>query len=235
MVWDAPSDETVDLIVAAGRPARACENQRVSHSALSSAQQVWPELTDWHPTGMAESVHRVRTADGREAYVRPDDGSVELLQRLTHTNIPAPRVLAVRQGWLMLSALAGTSLHDAVWLARPADAAAIAADALRRLDSAKVHHGDMCLPNILGDPLTSQLSGIVDWRYAGLSGREIDVASTVWSCAYNGYPPSVALAILADCGWPRADAAEVARLSGLWIAHAGPPDSRSPNDRHLDA
>ena len=202
-------------------------------SIPSSAQQIWPELTDWHPTGMAESVHRVRTADGCEAYVRPDDGSLKLLQRLTRTNIPAPRVLAVRQGWFMLSALPGTPLHNSVWLARPADAAAIAADALRRLDNAGVRHGDMCLPNILGDPLTGQLSGIVDWRYAGLSGREIDVASTVWSCAYNGYPPSVALAILADCGWPRADAAEVARLSRVWIAHAGPAVLTAPDDRHL--
>jgi aminoglycoside phosphotransferase len=198
----------------------------VSELALDAAQRAWPEVTEWLPTGMAESVHRVRLVDGDYAYVRPDDGSVALLQRLANTAIPAPRVLGVRDGWLLLSSLPGEPLSRRVWRARPDNAAAIAAAALRVLDTAGIRHGDMCLPNILGDPSTGLLSGIVDWRYAGLSDREIDVASTVWSCGYNGYQESVAVGILDRVGWPRADAAEVARLSGLWVAHAGPATPR---------
>ena len=66
----------------------------------------------------------------------------------------------------------------------------------------------------------------MDWRYASKTGREIDVASAVWSSGYNGYGPEVAIAILRGCGWPVADTAEVARLSDVWIAHAGPADPR---------
>jgi hypothetical protein len=113
---------TLSVIVELGRSARDCENHRMRRSAPSGAQRVWPELTDWHPTGMAESVYRARTTDGSEVYVRPDNGSVELLRRLTRTDIPAPRVLAVRQGWLMLSALPGIPLCDSVLLSRRADA-----------------------------------------------------------------------------------------------------------------
>jgi len=66
----------------------------------------------------------------------------------------------------------------------------------------------------------------VDWRYASKTGREIDVASAVWSSGHNGYGPEVAIAILRGCGWPVADTAEGARLSDVWIAHAGPADPR---------
>jgi aminoglycoside phosphotransferase len=177
---------------------------------------------------MAESVHRVRMIDGSEAYVRPDDGSVDLLRRLAHTAIPVSTVVSTRAGWLLLSSLPGVPLHHPTWLSRPADTAVIAADALRRLEAANVRHGDMCLPNILGDPGTGQLSGIVDWRYAGLSDREIDIASTVWSCGHNGHAASVAPAILTELGWPRTDAAEVERLSRVWIAHAGPAEGSAP-------
>jgi len=172
---------------------------------------------------MAESVYRVATQSGQSAYVRPDDGSSGLLARLVGTNIPAPRPLEMRGTWLLLSAVPGTPLSHPTWLARPKEAAAIAADALRRLDTLAVRHGDMCLPNILGDLATGQLGGIVDWRYASQTSREIDVASAVWSSGYNGYGPDIAIAILQGCHWPVADAVEVARLSDVWIAHAGPP------------
>lgn len=77
-------------------------------------RQVWPEAAKWHPTGMAEAVYRVQLTDGTNAYIRPDDGSAHLLARLTRTVIPAPKVLAIRGGWLMLSSLPGKPLHAPV-------------------------------------------------------------------------------------------------------------------------
>ncbi len=82
----------------------------------------------------------------------------------------------------------------------------------------------MCIPNILGDIESNQLTGIVDWGFAGRFGREIDVASTVWSLGFNGFSEEVALALLEQCGWPRADTVEVTRLTAVWVAHAGPVD-----------
>jgi len=189
-------------------------------------RDLWPELVGWVDVGSNEPVHRVRTPAGDLGYVRPDDGSAPLLEQLrTQGIVPAPTVLDIRDGWLLLGALPGIPLHDPLWRARPREAAAIAGDALLRLIEADVSHGDMCLPNILGDPDTATLSGIVDWRYAGQFDHEIDVASTVWSCDYNGYPPKVALAILKGCGWKPVSDAEVARLSAVWTELAGQAES----------
>ena len=117
----------------------------------------------------------------------------------------------------------GAPLNDDRWLARPADAVPVIGEALQRLARGGVTHGDMCLPNILGDLETGDLSGIVDWHYAAQYDREIDVASAIWSCEYNGYAPDVPVAVLQLLGWPRQDAAEVERLSKVWIEVAGPP------------
>jgi hypothetical protein len=86
----------------------------------------------------------------------------------------------------------------------------------------------MCVPNILGDLATSRLSGIVDWRYAGQFGREIDVASAIWSCGYNGYRADVPVAVLGAIGWPQANAVEVEQLSRVWTDLAGPADDAAP-------
>lgn len=197
----------------------------MDEAAATDPHSVWPEVADWHPVGMHEPVYRVRTASGVVAYVRPDDGSSALLRRLADAHsLPSPRVLDAQRGWLLLSALPGVPLHDDLWLRRPVEAAAIATDALCRLEAAGIRHGDMCLPNILGDPETARLSGIVDWRYADRYDREIDVASAVWSCGFNGYGPEVATAILTGCGWRRTDAAEVDRLREVWTALCALPD-----------
>jgi aminoglycoside phosphotransferase len=178
---------------------------------------------------MHDPVYRVRTPAGSTAYVRADDGSAAVLRRLAADGVvPAPEVLDAGDGWLLLRALPGAPLHLPVWRERPAEAARVAAEALRSLERAGVTHGDMCLPNILGDLETGRLAGIVDWRYAGQFDREIDVGSTVWSCGFNGYPEETAIAVLRGCGWPRADAAEVARLSSVWIGLTGPPDDPDP-------
>jgi aminoglycoside phosphotransferase len=182
-------------------------------------QQLWDDLAGWHDVGSNEPVFRVLTDTGNTAYVRPDDGSADLLNRLTAGGrIPVPRVLRQSDEWLLLGALPGEPLHNPVWINRPSDAAAVTADALVRLEAAGVTHGDMCLPNILGDPATGELSGIIDWRYAGRYDREIDVASAIWSCGFNGYDPAMAVSALRGCGWPRTDEREVARLSAVWTA-----------------
>jgi aminoglycoside phosphotransferase len=162
---------------------------------------------------MHDPVFRATIASGIPAYVRVDDGSAPLLRRLARaSDLPAPRLLDHRDGWLLLEALPRVPLHDERWLARPAEAVQIIAEGLRCLDRNDVRHGDVCVPNMLGDLATSMLSGIVDWHYAGRFDREVDVASAIWSCGYNGYRGDVPLAVLEAIGWPRADAGEVERL-----------------------
>lgn len=80
------------------------------------------------------------------------------------------------------------------------------------------------MPAELGDLTSGRLSGILDWRDAGRFDREIDVASAIWSCAYNGYSADLPIAVLRALKWPRADTAEVQRLSRAWIDLAGPAD-----------
>lgn len=195
-------------------------------TTASPPTDLWPKLTQWHPVGMHDPVFRVVTSTGVTAYLRSDDGSGPLLHHLNaEGTMPVPVVLEARDGWLLLSALPGVPLSNPVWLARPVEAAAIAADALRRFDTAGVRHGDPCLPNILGDPETGQLSGVVDWCDANKYDREIDVAAVIWSCDFNGYDTDMALNVLRAYGWPVVTEAEVARLSAVWTALAGPPDA----------
>ncbi len=187
-------------------------------------RELFAELRDWQRAGVADPVFRASDPSTGTVYVRADDGSAETLERLeSEPGVPAPRLLEVRSGWLLLEALPGAPMNDDSWLARPREAAPIVADALLRLAASDLTHGDMCLPNILGDPSTGRLSGLVDWGDAGRFDRSIDVASAVWSCGYNGYPAETALAVLALIGWPRTDAAEVERLERLWSDLAGPP------------
>jgi aminoglycoside phosphotransferase len=44
-------------------------------------------------------------------------------------------------------------------------------------------HGDYCLPNIIVDEV--ELSGVIDWDYAGLVDPYTDFASCIWSLGYN--------------------------------------------------
>ncbi|HEY7152244.1 MAG TPA: phosphotransferase [Solirubrobacterales bacterium] len=188
---------------------------------------IWPELRDWTPSGMHDAVFRAADASGEHVYVRADDGSAPVLRRLAdEPDLPAPRLLDERDGWLLLSELPGAPLHDRRWLARPEDAIEIISAALRALGRNGISHGDMCLPNILGDLVSGELSGMVDWRYANRFDPEIDVASAIWSCGYNGYASEVPREVLRSLGWPRADAGEVERLSGIWLDLAGPPTDR---------
>jgi aminoglycoside phosphotransferase len=181
---------------------------------------VWPELRDWTAVGMNESVFRVRTPSGQMAFLRPDDDSGSLLKRLREQAIvPVPLVIASAHGWLLLEGLAGTPLHEAAWIERPAEAAAIVAQAHLALEAAEVTHGDLCLPNILGDLASGSLSGIIDWRYANRFGREVDIAGAIWSCRLNGrYGIEMAVAVLEQIQWPRADPPEVDRLCEVWAS-----------------
>jgi aminoglycoside phosphotransferase len=184
-----------------------------------------PDLQTWQPVGIHHAVFRATSASGTAVYVREDDGSAALLRRLANeSDVPAPRVLDQRDGWLVLQALRGAPLHDARWRARGDDAVKIIVDALLRLARNDITHGDMCLPNILGDLATGELSGIIDWGCAGQFDRAIDVASAIWSCGYNGYSADIPIAVLGSIGWARADAIEVDRLSRLWTDLAGPAD-----------
>lgn len=194
---------------------------------------LWPELSGWQPVAIQDApVFRVNQPGGSEAYLRDDDGSAPVLRQLERYTVPAPRVLDVRDRWILLTALPGIPLHDTRWLRKPAVAAAIIAAALRSVHNAGVTHGDMCLPNILGDFQHERLTGIVDWGYANSADSEIDIASAVWSCGYNGQSLATATEVLGNYGWRAATAAEVKRLSRMWIAHAGEPDE--PGVRRFD-
>lgn len=197
--------------------------------AFDPPSDLFPDLTEWQSAGMHDAVFGAMGPDGSAVYVRADDGSADLLERLRRSSdVPAPRVLDRRAGWLKLAALPGVPLHDVRWRSRPRAAARVISDALLRLRRAELIHGDMCVPNILGDLATARLSGIVDWCDAGRFDHEIDVASAIWSCGYNGYPPAVAAEVLALVDWPRRDVAEVARLAAVWSNLAGPADPIAP-------
>ena len=212
--------------VRTGAPANGRNNVVI---AFDPPSDLFPDLTEWQSAGMHDAVFGAMGPDGSAVYVRADDGSADLLERLRRSSdVPAPRVLDRRAGWLKLAALPGVPLHDVRWRSRPRAAARVISDALLRLRRAELTHGDMCVPNILGDLATARLAGIVDWCDAGRFDHEIDVASAIWSCGYNGYPPAVAAEVLALVGWPRRDAAEVARLATVWSNLAGPADPIAP-------
>jgi aminoglycoside phosphotransferase len=49
-------------------------------------------------------------------------------------------------------------------------------------------HGDYCAPNILVDPTTLSLTGLIDWGRAGIADRYQDLALHTRSIAYNFGP-----------------------------------------------
>jgi len=98
------------------------QERDAAEAAAPSA--TWPELRGWQPAGVNHPVFRAISTKGSSVYVRADDGSGPLLRRLEREpDVPAPRLLDQRAGWLLLEALPGVPLNDDCWLARPADAA----------------------------------------------------------------------------------------------------------------
>jgi aminoglycoside phosphotransferase len=183
---------------------------------------LWPDFTDWTSTGWREGVLRARDAAGDIVYARPDDGSVPLLRALsTRSEIPVPTVIDDRDGWLLLAALPGVPMEDGSWAEQPDAAIGVVVTALQALSAADITHGDLCLPNILGDPQTGQLTGIVDWTHANKFAREVDLGAVTWSWELD-HPtlhPDGEIEILRRIGWPKCDAEEVDRLTAFWLAN----------------
>src|SRR3954467_6299769 len=152
----------------------------------SDPRHLWPDFTDWSSTGWKEGVIRARDSTGAVVYVRPDDGSAPLLEVLgTTSDVPVPSIIDSKHGWLVLAALPGIPMEDASWAEQPDAAIAIVVNALQVLSDADVTHGDLCLPNILGDPEKRHLTGIVDWTYANKFAREVDIGAVTWSWELN--------------------------------------------------
>jgi aminoglycoside phosphotransferase len=112
-------------------------------------------------------------------------------------------------------------MEDGSWAEQPDAAIAVVVTALQALLAADITHGDLCLPNILGDPETGQLTGIVDWTHANKFAREVDLGAVTWSWELDH--PSLHSAgeieILRRIGWPKCDAEEVDRLTDFWLAN----------------
>jgi aminoglycoside phosphotransferase len=181
-------------------------------------REVWSQVCDWAlvPFASAE-VYRVTLTDGTTAYLRPDDGSAWLLPDLAARGVLTPSALAKRDGWLLLSEVPGTPASDTGWLAHPDSLVRLLAAAWQSLESAQVSHGDLTLLNVLGDPATGALTGIVDWGDGALDPRpQVDLTCLVWSLAYNKLEPAVGLALMRTVGWSPADESELARLRALY-------------------
>jgi aminoglycoside phosphotransferase len=197
---------------------------RKSETLMSDVQPqtLWPQFTGWTSTGWKEGVLRARDQAGATVYVRPDDGSAPLLRSLAMTmDVPVPSITDSKDGWLVLAALPGIAMEDASWAQRPDAAIAIVVSALQVLWAADVTHGDLCLPNILGDPDTGQLTGIIDWTHANRFSREVDLGAVTWSWELDhpSLHPSGEIEVLQGIGWPRCDADEVDRLTAFWLAN----------------
>jgi aminoglycoside phosphotransferase len=67
----------------------------------------------------------------------------------------------------------GRWLYDALINSQPAD------------EDLVLTHGDFCLPNMLIDPATMQVTGFIDLGRAGVSDRYTDLALTARSLAMN--------------------------------------------------
>jgi aminoglycoside phosphotransferase len=183
---------------------------------------LWPDLTGWASTGWREGVIRALDATGAVVYARPDDGSVPLMASLrTTSDIPVPSVIDEKDGWLLLAALPGVPLEDASWAEKPQALIAVVVDCLRALSAADVTHGDLCLPNILGDREAAQLTGVVDWTYANKYSREVDLGAVTWSWELDhpSLHPSGEIEVLRRIGWSICDAEEVDRLTAYWLAN----------------
>ena len=162
-------------------------------------------------------MHRVSLRDGALAYMRPDDNTAPLLTRLDAAGLPVPVPIAVRAGQLLLTALPGVPIADPVWRAHPQRLVQVLATTWRALQDAGVSHGDLTLPNVLGDPDTGALTGIVDWGDGSTVDRpELDLACLAWSLSHNGYGTDVGRSLLAAVGWPHPHAPELARLTSLY-------------------
>jgi len=181
-------------------------------------RDVWPQVHHWALAPFANAeVYQVTLTDGTTAYLRPDDGSALLLPELIARGVLTPSALAKRDGWLLLSEVAGTPASDAKWRVHPDSLTRLLAAAWQALQSAEVSHGDLTLPNVLGDLATGTLTGIVDWGDGALAPRpQVDMTCLAWSLAYNHYEPIVGLALLRMVGWSPADESELARLRALY-------------------
>jgi aminoglycoside phosphotransferase len=186
-------------------------------------QTIWPDLTDWTSTGWKDDGSvpflrdgRLRVRPPREGMLRARDATLS-----TRSEIPVPTVIDERDGWLLLAALPGVPLDDASWVERPDAAVDVVVTALQALATAAITQGNLCLPNILGDPETGQLTGIVDWTHANRFSREVDLGAVTWSWELDhpSLHPSGEIEILKGIGWSKCDAEEVDRLTAFWLAN----------------
>lgn len=140
-----------------------------------------------------------------------------LLPQLAARGLPVPTPIVVRDGRLLLSALPGVPAADPAWRTQPERLTQVLAAAWSTLQRAGVSHGDLTLPNVLGDPSTGELTGIVDWGDGTTTARpEPDLACLVWSLRHNRYGVHVGLRLLSSVGWPDATHLELVRLAGLY-------------------
>ncbi len=88
---------------------------------------------------------------------------------------------------------------------------------------AQVIHGDLALSNVLADPHTGEVTGVLDFELAGAGFRVQDVLAALYNCTALGEPgwSRRAAAFLRGCASVRRlEPAEVAALPELLVARA---------------
>jgi aminoglycoside phosphotransferase len=118
---------------------------------------------------LADALRRIHALDIHDC---PFDQRLDTLIAAAQANY--------RQGWVE------TDDFDDIHWGRSAEDLYIELIATRPTDEQQVFvHGDYCLPNILIDPQTWRLAGLIDWGSAGISDSHFDLGLAARSIRFN--------------------------------------------------
>jgi aminoglycoside phosphotransferase (APT) family kinase protein len=146
--------------------------------------------------------------------------------------LPVPALLAAPTGELHLAHVAGTHGQELIDAGHAGPVLRSCGAMLRRLASAGVTHGDYGPNNLLFDPGTHEITGILDWEWARRGARPVeDLAWCEWIVRMH-HPGAVAALdeLFAGYGsrpsWPERQAAMLAKCHQmLALRHRlGPAD-----------
>jgi hypothetical protein len=118
-------------------------------------RDVWPQVHDWAVVPFASAeVYRVTLADATTAYLRPDDGSALLLPELVARGVLTPSALVKREGGGCCSPKCRHTGVRCQVACPPRLPHAAPRRCVAGPGVGEVSHGDLTLPNVLGDLAT---------------------------------------------------------------------------------